>query len=417
MYLCDTRETVTSLRLPQASWNRMRLMKQAAIGLRPALNLCGFIIAAFFASAFGFAVPIQAQVPASEHRLWVFDLGAVPLYRQLKTHGREVAQAASVVFVDANTVAVTYRIADPASAQATDAVSFFDAESGTFRSSLQWSTTDRFSADRNFIRLLPTQNGEFLVVVGYSIRRYSAAHKELNSRVLTHVDNNKYEWEWVVRVSPEGQTALMNRFGPGSHEDHWISTETLEDRAVAPAPFYGYGYAVGRGFVVYNTFGHDPQTYNQIRVHTSRGEDRILCAECKGANFGIVNDRIFFGGLPAGTGVVTNTDGRILLRKTFGRERQPVSQVSVAAESTQIAFYMSYLQGKAISRIVVLDTATLLEVRRFDFEDPGEQQAGGGLRFLWPIIAISPDGTKLALLWRTESADHHDKLEVFPPHR
>jgi hypothetical protein len=33
---------------------------------------------------------------------------------------------------------------------------------------------------------------------------------------------------------------------------------------------------------------------------------------------------------------------------------------------------MSYLQGKAISRIVVLDTATLLEVRRFDFEDPGE---------------------------------------------
>jgi hypothetical protein len=391
----------------------MRLMRNAAIGLRPALKMRGFVIAIFLASAFGFTIPIHTQVPASEHRLWVLDLGTVPLYRQLKIQGREVAQAASVVFVDANTLAVTYRIADRASTQATDAASFFDADSGAFRNSLQWPTIDRFSADRNFIRLLPTQNGEFLVVVGYSIRHYSAAHKELDSRALIHVDNNKYEWEWVVRVSPDGQTALIKRFGPGSQEDHWISTETLEDRAVAPAPFYGYGYGVGRGFVVYNTFGHDPQTYNQIRVHASTGEDRILCAECKGANFGIVNHRIFFGGLPAGTGVVTNTDGRVLLRKTFGRERQPVSQVSVARESTEIAFYMSYLRGKAISRIVVLDTATLREVRRFDFEDPGEQQAGGGLRFLWPIIAISPDGTKLALLWRTESADHHDKLEVF----
>jgi hypothetical protein len=62
----------------------------------------------------------------------------------------------------------------------------------------------------------------------------------------------------------------------------------------------------------------------------------------------------------------------------------------------------------------VLDTTSLREVRRIDFEDPGEKEPGGGVRFFWPSIAISPDGMKLALLWRTEVPDHHDKLEVFP---
>jgi hypothetical protein len=75
---------------------------------------------------------------------------------------------------------------------------------------------------------------------------------------------------------------------------------------------------------------------------------------------------------------------------------------------------MSYLQSRAISRVVVIDTATLREVRRIDFEDLGEQIGGGGVRFFSPIIAMSPDGTKLALLWKTELEDHHDKLEVFP---
>jgi hypothetical protein len=389
----------------------MPSMKQPSIWRCPLFRNVS-IIALFCAEGIGFTLPIHAQVPASEHRLWVLDLGATPSYRQLRQQGKEVAQASSVVFVDANTIAVTYRIADQTGSQATDVVSFFDASSGAFRSSLQWPTPDRSSADRNFIRLLPTCNGEFLVVVGYTIRHYSAAQKELQSRNLTN--GNTKGGEWVIRVSPDGRMALAKRFGPGSNEDHWISTDTLEERAVVSAPFYGYGYGVGQGFVVYNPgFADDPQT-ERIHIHSSTGEDRILCADCKGANFGVSNDRIFFGGLPAGTGVVTTTDGKVLLRAPFGRQHQPVSQVSVARESSQFALYMSYLRGKAISRIVVLDATTLREVRRVDFEDPGKKQPGGGLQFFWPIIAISPDGMKLALLWRTDSPDHYDKLEVFP---
>lgn len=379
----------------------------------PLKTRCALVITLLCAFIASFPTTVYAQVPASERRLWAVDFGSVPLYRQLKLQQHEVAQGASVVFVDANTVAVTYRFADSTPTQATDSVSFFDADTGTLRDSLQWFTHDRLPAYRGFVCVLPTHNGEFLVMVGRSLRRYSASHKELNVRPVPNGDHN--DWEWLVKVAPDGQTALMKRWGTGTgpSEDHWIFTDTLEDHAVVPAPFYGFGYAVGREFVVYNpAFGDDPQT-NRIHVHSSTGEDRVLCAECKGANFGIVNNRIFFGGLPAGTGVVTTTDGRILLRNTFGREHQPVSQVSVARESSQVAFYMTYLQRLAISRVVVIDTATLREVRRIDFEDPGEQ-VGGGVRFLWPIIAISPDGTKLALLWRTESADHHDKLEVFP---
>jgi hypothetical protein len=355
---------------------------------------------------------VYAQVPASERRLWAVDLGSVPSYRELKLHQREVARGASVVFVDANTVAVTYRFADSAPIQATDSVSFFDADTGTLRDSLQWSTHDKFPAYRDFVCVLPTHNGEFLVMVGRSIRRYSASHKELNVRPVPNGDHN--DWEWLVKVAPDGHTALMKSWGTGTgpSEDHWLFTDTLEDHAVVPAPFYGYGYGVGQGFVVYNPAFADDQT-ERIHIHSSTGGDRVLCADCKGANFGVSNDRIFFGGLPAGTGVVTTTDGKVLLRATFGREHQPVSQVSVARESSQFALYMTYLRGNAISRIVVLDTATLREVRRIDFEDPGEKQ-GGSVRFFWPIISISPDGTKLALLWRTESPDHHDKLEVFP---
>ena len=373
----------------------------------------------FFAIAVIFTNTMQAQVPTSEPRLWVLDLGMVPSYRELRLNGKEVAQAASVVFVDSKTVAVTYRVAPDGrpSTEGTDSVAFVDAESGAVRDSLRWATPNEFPADRNFVRLLPTHNGEFLVVVGRFVRHFSASHKELNTRELPIAGNGR--WEWVVRVSPDGQMALMKRFGPGVNEDHWLSAETLEDRTVAPAPFYGYGYEVGPGFVVYNASGQDSETRNQVRIHTSAGDDRILCTECKGANFGIVRDRVFFGGLPAGTGVVTGMDGSILLRKKFGRKNQLVGQVSVARDSTQVAFYMSYLENKlfhgfqAISRIVVLDTATLHESRRFDFADSGERQDGGE-RFLWPIMAISPDGTKLALLWRTASAYRHDRLEVFP---
>src|SRR5215469_1451889 len=177
-------------------------------GMKHASNtfplLRGLAIAAFFVFALGLTMAIQAQVPASEQRLWVLDLGAVPSHRQLKVQGQELAQAASVVFVDANTLAVTYRVAHPTSMEATDAVSFFDAGSGAFRSSLQWPTTER-SADRNCIRVLPTRGGEFLVVVGYSIRRYSSAQKELQSRAI--LVGNQKEGEWVVTVSPDGRTA------------------------------------------------------------------------------------------------------------------------------------------------------------------------------------------------------------------
>jgi hypothetical protein len=247
---------------------------------RPSTWLCPLfrhvsIIAAFCASGIGLTLPIHAQVRASEHRLWVLDLGAVPSYRQLKQQGEEVAQASSVVFVDANTIAVTYRIADPTGSQATDAVSFFDANSGSFRSSLRWPTPERSSADRNFIRVLPTRNGEFLVVVGYTIRHYSAAQKELQLWNLTN--GSAKGGEWVVTVCPDGKMALAKRFGPGSHEDHWISTETLEEHAIASAPFYGYGYGVGQGFVVYNpAFADDPQT-QQIHIHSYTGQDRVLC--------------------------------------------------------------------------------------------------------------------------------------------
>lgn len=81
---------------------------------------------------------------------------------------------------------------------------------------------------------------------------------------------------------------------------------------------------------------------------------------------------------------------------------------------------MSYLHSRAlsrlrsVSRIVVIDATTLREVRRIEFEEPGEQIGGGGVQFFSPMIAISPDGMKLALLWKTALYDHQDKLEVFP---
>ncbi len=219
-------------------------------------------------------------------------------------------------------------------------------------------------------------------------------------------------------MSPNGRTAHLKQFGPGVNDDHWISAETLEDeKSVVAAPFYGYGYQIGDGFVVY---GSGP--LNQIRVHTSTGEDRALCPECRGDRIGIVGDRLFFGGFPAGVGVVTKTDGTVLLRKAFASTHEPVGQVSVARDSAEVAFYMSYLQAKihgfrSIGRIVVLNTSTLQELRRFDFEESGQKSEGNSLEFLWPIIAISPDGSKLALLWRSDSADKHDRLEVFPATR
>ena len=405
--LRDTSKTIAWLRVPGRWCNRMRGMKHASNTL-PRLRVVA--MAGIFALALTMA--IHAQVPAPEQRLWTLDLGSVPSYRQLKSEGKEAAQAASVVFVDANTVAVTYRVQHPTPGGATDAVSFFDAASGALRNTLKWPTTERFSADRNFIRVLPTHYGEFLVIVGYSIRRYSSALKQLQSREI--LSGNKKEGEWVITVSPDGKMALLKGFGPGPHQDHWFSTETLEDRSIVSAPFYGYGYAVGQGFVVYNSKFSDDAETRLLHIHSSTGEDRVLCADCKGGTIGIVNDRIFFGGVPVGTGVLVSADGKTVLRQSFSREHQLISQVSVARESTQIAFYMTYLRSlRAISRVVVLDTATLREVRRIDFEDPGEK-AGGGVRWLWPGMAISPDGMKLAMLWRTASPDRNDVIELFP---
>jgi hypothetical protein len=152
--------------------------------------------------------PLAAE---SEHRLWDLDLGTTRSYRQLRTQDAEVAQAASVAFVDANTLAVTYRIAG------TGGVSFLDANLGLgeLRESLKWRSHDRFPTDRNFIRLLPTRDGEFLIVVGRSIRGYSRWRRELTVRSLPF--GGPGSWEWVVRVCPNGRTPSAVSFNATSY--------------------------------------------------------------------------------------------------------------------------------------------------------------------------------------------------------
>jgi len=276
---CDTRESVTFLSSSVACRRRILLMSGVALVL-PLKTRCALVVTLLFAFIASLPTTVYAQIPDSERRLWAVDFRSIPPYRQLKLQQHEVARGASVVFVDANTVAVTYRFADSTPTQAMDSVSFFDANTGALRDSLQWFTHDRFPAYRDFVCVLPTHNGEFLVLVGRSLRHYSSDHKELNVRPVPNGDHN--DWEWLDKVAPDGQTALMKRWGSGTgpSEDHWLSPDTLEDHAVVPAPFYGFGYAIGRDFVVYNpAFGDDPQT-NRSHVHSSRGEDRVLCAEC-----------------------------------------------------------------------------------------------------------------------------------------
>lgn len=371
------------------------------------------IIGAAVAFTIASLPPAAGSPSAIPEHIWAINLETVPSYGELILHGKETAGAASVVFVDANTLAVTYRVVTGSSLpEAMDTVTFFDADSGSVRDSLQWPSNSQFEADRNFIRVLPTRNGEFLVVAGRYIRRFSSAHKELNARALGSDGSNS--GEWVVRVSPDGKTAHLKRFGPGANDDHWVATETLEDQTVAAAPFYEYGYQVGNGFVAYRS---EPLT--PIRIHTRTGEDRALCPECRGDHIAIVGDRLFFAGIPSGVGVVTKTDGTVLLRKKFASAHQRIGQVSVARDSSDVAFYISYLQAglsglRSISTIVVLDTATLRELQRFDFQESGQNGEGDSQEFLWPMMALSPDGTKLALLGRADLADKHDRLQVFP---
>jgi hypothetical protein len=210
---------------------------------------------------------------------------------------------------------------------------------------------------------------------------------------------------------------LKQAVGPDAKDDHWISTDTLQDERVVPGPGYPPGYTLGKDFIVHNYIGKDLTKLEQLYIYTPNDGDQILCPECNGYVPAVIRDRIFFGGLPVGMGVVATSTGKILFRKKLGRKGQLIGQSSVAKDAPLIALYMSYLQVRffrpmrGVSRIVVLNTEALQAIKQIDFYEPGEKHPGS-LHFLAPSIALSPDGQKLAILWKSDV--HNDVLQLIP---
>ena len=100
--------------------------------------------------------------------------------------------------------------------------------------------------------------------------------------------------------------------------------------------------------------------------------------------------------------LVADSNGRILIRgKRVGGRADTIDSVSGAATANRVAFQFGHLGKGQEETVVILDVDTKKEILHFKVSLDSERATVGkftGEEFVSPQIALSPSGTKLAIL-------------------
>jgi len=209
-------------------------------------------------------------------------------------------------------------------------------------------------------------------------------------------------WDLAANAGGTAVLATRHRSIHNKAEEHWLSTDTLDDIEVESADSRHCCLSTSGKQVIYSS---DAPKLEPLWIRTRGAAARHLCGKCFGDNAVFLSDdQVVFATWPKASLAIASTSGEIKFRGSFGEADDTILAISVAATPQRVAFLSGPGQVPATVanyKIGIFDVDQKRIVLKMLLANPihrTEQLT----TIISPRIAISPDGKNLAVL--TDSA-------------
>ena len=363
-------------------------------------------------------LPANAEMPK---RVWSLNLSSLAAYKEAALTAEDFSWGFDFDFVDDNTIAVEavfqsrphFTDRGPAEQVVSNTAIFtIDANKGTPQSSQVWKGWRGLPAVPYGRSFHPTATAECLINIGDRLIKLSPTGKVVATRELPlstiQFNGNPFQDHWWILTDPRTEKALLVRspFSPtgrAPQEGHWISLETLKDESSITLPPWSAGSGailVGES-VVFSGWGPAKEP---VTIQENNEPPHPLCGQCLGLVRGSFGKELIFLDARRSYQVV-DTEGKVHYRGgRLGGRADTIDQVSGAITKNRVAFQFGHLGQTLEETVVVLDVDAKKEILRFKQNQAAEKVTVGKLveeKFVSPGLALSPDGSKLAILTGT----------------
>lgn len=315
----------------------------------------------------------------------------------------------TLVFTDSQKIVVGVHLQCAQPPHTLDLVLQIDAQSGKVLQRMEWKDASITSNQAGDIWIVPVHDGQFLVSIGSFMKLFSPEFKELRSRTIINSGDSLGPDEFrVVRAAPGGKVGFFKRWSKSSpsSQDHWFSTDTLEDELVEPVPLEeSWRPVITESRVYFDSYHPPPAKPNEPAYARERGEAKAqpLCDACNGLPMAVIADgTVFLQTVPKASFMLVSPQNKIIHRASYGSGNDYVTQVKTASDVPRFAFTFGHIQRrltsfKSIDAVIVFDTRKMSDVFRLKISQQSQKYLGGE-RWQTPLIALSPDGERLAVL-------------------
>jgi len=263
------------------------------------------------------------------------------------------------------------------------------------------------------VQILPVAKNKVLLRSDFALKLLTDDLEEICERSLIV---EQEEWEhWKAVASADGSTLMLRRWGVGEtnrdlSEDHWMSTDTLQDLLVDdPKPYRSMFFTIDHAGVYFDIKGAE-RMYGKVDdpvAFRAKGQTRyrLLCADCTGNARAVSNNGLLFLDHGPHADFMLIRNGDVHYRGHYGAQMDNIYAVTAAANSNRVAFEFGHggaglfaLVGADRGEIIVFDADKMkpaLSIKEKLY--PGKE----GPLESWPspTIALSPDGTQLLILY------------------
>ena len=282
-----------------------------------------------------------------------------------------------------------------------------DSATGKILHQTEWKDLAMKPNQAGDIQVSPTHDGQFLVMVGPFLKLFSSEFVELRSRTLLDSMTLGSQEFWILSTSYDGQIGFFKHWNSYSQsEDHWFSTDTLDDQLAETVPHEEtWRSIIGGSHVYFNPFP-SPSQHEPVYVR-DRGNPtaRPVCSDCYGQPLAVTSDGVLFlGTSPKASFMLVSAQGQIVERRSYGIGVDFAAVATTASSTPRFAFEFGHLQRrlfsfKAVDKIIVFDARKMSDIFRLNIQ-PRAYKYFGGDRWLSSLFALSPDGDHLAVMNR-----------------
>ena len=282
------------------------------------------------------------------------------------------------------------------------------ADTGQTLRTIPWTAPASLSDFEGQPVVVPLNNDRFLVKSWNALTLYSVTGEQLRARTLeigsTPASYNPkltLRDRWVVAASRNGSVILATKHAirESAAEEHWLSSETLEDLAVEKADTRLCCLTVSTDQVAYSTANpkHQP-----VLIRSKGSQPKPLCDKCFGSKVLFLSDNeVLVLNEREASVLLVATSGEVRYRGKLSKERESGSLVGMASEPAEMVFLLSprgFEESSCCSyHLVVLEMGNKKITNTMDLVIPPVRDKNW-LSSESPRFGLSPDGKSVALL-------------------